>query len=51
MTDLLERSSKRDRDVAEGVDDVRAAQVPGDSRRERLKFILSLNRIANLLLT
>ena len=30
VSDLLERSSKRDRDVAEGVDDVRAAQVPGE---------------------
>ena len=49
MTDLLERSPKRDRDVAEGVDNVRAAQVPGDSRRERLELILGLNRIANLL--
>ena len=30
VPNLLERSSKRDRDVAEGVDDVRAAQVPGE---------------------
>ena len=32
VSDLLKRSSKRDRDVAEGVDDVRAAQVPGEER-------------------